>query len=254
MPDTDPQIEEFLAEPPADSEQAADVEVSDETPPESEQAVQPESTETQTDAEPEEKPVEEQPKEDKPAEPQAPVDLQKAEAELLERFERMFPISEEDVLVLRSEPEKILPRFAAAATYASVRQAIAYVVNNLPSMIDEVMTQKATRTEAEDTFWKSNPVLDRAKHRQDLIHFGKAYRDANPTVSMEQFIKEVGIMVAAKNNLLAAAAPKPAPVPVPAPAPAPVGTSAQGSAPVVRQKPKKTVDPSVAAFFASLEP
>lgn len=254
MPDTPTQsepsqIEQFLGIGPEQSEDAAAPE--SEVPADPQQADQPEPTpepaaKTETD-----KPAEEQPQDtEEPAEPtkpQEPFDLPKAESELLKRFEALFPISEEDTLTLRSEPEKVLPKMAAAATYASIRQTIAYLSTNLPHMMEEVLRTREARTTAEDMFWSSNPNLDRAKHRDSLVRFGQAYRTANPTASVDQFIKDVGLMVAAANGAL----PKPAADPAPPPPPAPISGAVQRTA-ATPKKPAKAVNPQIEQFLASI--
>lgn len=128
-----------------------------------------------------------------------------------------YKIPEDQAAKLPTEPENVLP-FLAARLHQTV-------VQNVQQMLDQVLPQhistymKVTEAEAsaKKAFYDVWPELK--PYEQQVLQAGQLYRQLNPTVSAQDFIKAVGNLVSSSLGI-AVAAPLPAAGGTPAPAPA----------------------------------
>lgn len=112
-----------------------------------------------------------------------------------------FALTEEEVLAYEDNPTEALSRMGAKLYYDAITATMARMAELVPRMILEYNTATTQASSKEDFFFSKWPQLDREKHREDVIRIGKAYRQANPKASAEQFANDVGMMVSVSLGL-----------------------------------------------------
>ncbi len=138
-----------------------------------------------------------------------PLDLKALRADTLSKLEKAAGVfTEEEVELLRSEPEKILPKIAARIqlqTYEAVTQAI---IQQLPAFLGSFNDRMTASKQAETAFTTRWPMLADPKFQGDIIQAAQIHKQINPTASLEQRIEDVGATLIAKHKLFEALAPK----------------------------------------------
>lgn len=104
--------------------------------------------------------------------------------------EHHYRLSEQDVADFNENPAAFIPRYAARVYIDSISAAFQQFTTYLPRMVFQVLEQKKIVDENEAKFYGAWPDLN--PHRDAVSRLGKAYRQSNPTASVEQFIQEVG--------------------------------------------------------------
>lgn len=94
------------------------------------------------------------------------------------------------------EPEKVLPELAAELHQQVLESAIHGIMSQVPMMVQNVLAMQRTTEQNEAAFFRAWPQL--VEKRGDamplITRFAPIYRQANPTASLEDFIREVGSM------------------------------------------------------------
>jgi hypothetical protein len=184
-----------------------------------------------------ETPTEEPPPVPPPAEPQpvpgqqpapqeqrpslTPEQLKELRAKFEETIASRYQFSDEEVVGLQSEPEKVLPKLAAKL-YADVLDDVNRMMQeSVPQML-QVYTQASTREEkARGEFYSAWPELQ--KYEQQVLHMGQMYVQMNPTADPQTRIQRIGEMTMAALGLKRAAPPEPTPSALPPSAFKPAG-------------------------------
>jgi len=108
---------------------------------------------------------------------------------------KLFEIqNEDDVELLRTEPEKVLPRLLAQVFYDAHETALRNMEARLPTQLTSHYSRTVAAREAEEAFYTQWPQLK--GHAQTVTEVAKSYRAANPTASREQCIAEIGALAA----------------------------------------------------------
>ena len=133
----------------------------------------------------------------------------RAEAEKL-LAEQHYKLSEEDAEALEVDPGAAIPRLMAKVYMDAVTTAISHVLDNMPRLIEGTMQVQQQAKAAEDKFYETWPQLDRSKHHEMVLRLGRAYRQAYPNASQDEFIRDVGAqaLVALRIPLQAQKAPE----------------------------------------------
>ena len=107
---------------------------------------------------------------------------------------------------------KTVSRVASQVYMDVVTAAMGQMVQNLPALIHRVQEARQTSQSHEAKFFEAWPDLK--DHRDVVIRIGTAFRRANPTANLEQFVQEVGAsaMIALRKTPTARPTP-PAPAP-----------------------------------------
>ena len=106
--------------------------------------------------------------------------------------EQHYALDEEMVDELRDTPETAVPKLMAKAhsdIYLSVFNAVGQM---LPQMMQTVQRNQIAEAQNVEAFQKAWPLIDLTQHGGLVERIGMTYRQLNPTVSAEDFIKEVG--------------------------------------------------------------
>jgi hypothetical protein len=115
--------------------------------------------------------------------------------------EMRFKMSDEDVKAVEEDFVKALPVFAGRVWFEAYTSAVNFMNQQIPSIMRGEMQKFGRSFEAENQFYKAWPGLDRGKHHDHVKHFGRVYRQAYPQASVEDFIRDVGTMVASQLGL-----------------------------------------------------
>lgn len=109
-------------------------------------------------------------------------------------LEERYKLSEQDAQLLMTEPEKVLPKLAAALVMDTVQVVLAQQAKMLPQAIMQTVSRQQQIQEGEDSFYKEWPDLK--QHNDVVLRIGRAYRSMYPQATREQFIREVGAQAA----------------------------------------------------------
>lgn len=198
-----------------------------------------ESTESETPAEAQPEPVKIPTRE----ELQGLYDEHRKQA--LPQLEQMYQLSEEDAEALNEAPAKVLPKLAARLQYDAMLSSYNAVMAAIPSVVNRLIDAQRTTAEAEESFFSEWPELKDSKHQNVVVTAIKAFRSANPQATIEQTIKQAGVMAMIqagldptnRNKTTPTTQPKPTAAANPKPAkPAGAGGSTQVAPPVNKQE------------------
>lgn len=134
------------------------------------------------------------------AQPQAtPEDVAAARKAYEAQIASRYQISEDDALLFQTEPEKVLPQFAAKV-YADVMQDVTQqIMGVMPQVIQGYVASTTKETQAQDMFFSAWPELK--GHDQQVLQMGAMYRQMNPTASPQEAIEVIGEMTMAALKL-----------------------------------------------------
>ncbi len=131
-------------------------------------------------------------------------------------------ISDEDVDLLQTEPKKALAKMAGRVHADGLANIMAVLSQNLPSMVNALMTAQSAQQRATDEFYSKYNFFDRAAHGPTINTIAASVRQMNPQLDAAQFTAMVAAMAAATLRIApgqqpAAAAPPQAQPPARAP-------------------------------------
>jgi hypothetical protein len=108
-------------------------------------------------------------------------------------LEQAMPaLTEDEIVALRNEPEKVLPKMLANMFYDMHGAIMQAVQASMPNMLQEVQTRASSVQAAEAEFHTAWPLL---KDKGDLVlRIGRAYKAANPGADRATMIREIGAM------------------------------------------------------------
>ncbi len=112
--------------------------------------------------------------------------------------EHHYGLSDEQVQELEDDdvPEsliKAIPVMMSRVYLDAVTAAMGQITTHLPQLITMVTDRQAQQTREEGEFFEEWPAL--TEHGDTVRRMGHAYRQANPNVTKEKFITEVGASV-----------------------------------------------------------
>lgn len=122
-------------------------------------------------------------------------------------------ISEEDARELAINPEKIVPRLLAQATFDAVATMQAMWAAQGPQMVSRVAAQETTRAAAMKTFFDANSDLAKPEYKSVLDAAAQAFVTAHPNANKEDAVKGVGRIARALLGLPEPAIAPPADLP-----------------------------------------
>ncbi len=127
----------------------------------------------------------------------SPEELQakqkEARATTVEALAQHYSLSDEDATTLITDPGAIMPKLRAEMFMDTFDAVMNGVTKAIPGIIQNLQQQTNARTEAEDSFYAGNPLLDKAKHGATVNRLASAYLQAVPNATPELMIKEVGV-------------------------------------------------------------
>lgn len=107
-----------------------------------------------------------------------------------------FTIREEDIELLQTQPEAVLPRLAANVLYQAIESAHRQIMEYAPAVIDRHIAITNAQRDAETAFYEKWPGLkglEPGKH-QELRKIIQTYVQVNPQATQEQRISAIGAM------------------------------------------------------------
>ena len=128
-----------------------------------------------------------------PAAPE-PVNFEQHRKEFLPQLEKLYNLTDEEAEVVRTAPDKALPKLAARLHYevqASTYNALLHVI---PDVLNMLMDRRATADKADAAFFSKWPKLAGDGHVETVRQSIRAYRAANPKAPMEKVIEQAGLM------------------------------------------------------------
>lgn len=153
--------------------------------------------------------------------PDQKVDLTAIEKQLTDGMTNHFAslLTKQDIELLATEPEKVLPAFVAKAGMSLYYATTHAVAQALPGMIQNAMNATKAQTDATQGFFGKFPALNKPELQETIGKVAQAYRQMNPNVSLQQAIEDIGRMASGLLNLPIGPAPSPSPAPAPVPKP-----------------------------------
>lgn len=110
--------------------------------------------------------------------------------QVVENLSQNYQLSDEQADQLLEDPNKVIPQLLAEAHTNAYEAVMRQLQETLPSMMEQVETQRQQRQSAEEQFFSRWPKLK--NHRDRVAQLAKAYRQANPKATTEQLIQDVG--------------------------------------------------------------
>lgn len=112
--------------------------------------------------------------------------------ELQQTFASHYTLSEDDKLLLQTEPEKVLPKIAANVAVDVFEAASRIILGQIPQMIEQHLVGQRAATEAREAFFKDFPSLNKPEYYPTLRQVTQMYRQMNPQVPYADAIKAIG--------------------------------------------------------------
>lgn len=160
-----------------------------------------------------------------------------------ELSEKHYALSPELVEEIQAEPEKTIPKLMARVYLDTVEASTLAIMERLPQIITGQMQRVHEAEAAERDFYAAWPVLNKDTHGAAVMQLATAYRQLNPNVSKEDFIKFVGSQAVVALGLTQAAAPAAPAAPAAAAPGAPPHRPLTGVAPATRPAQPAQVSP-----------
>ena len=109
-----------------------------------------------------------------------------------------YALSPEQAVELDEDIVTAVPKMMARVYMDSVTNTLAHVLQQLPGLVDNVLTQRKVVEKDEEAFFAAWPKL--TDHRESVVNIAQVYRQLHPQAPSEQFIRDVGAqtMVALK--------------------------------------------------------
>lgn len=162
---------------------------------------------------------------------------QHRDAALAHLADTRFKLSEEEITELETDAAKAVPKLLARAFLESQTQMMRFVAQAIPQMFQQQTRVQSANRSAEEKFFAAHKELDinNPQHKQTVAQYAIAFRQANPQASLDDVIKNVGVMAKTILGVTAApasaAAPSPPGLPANAPAPVPFRPAVGSGAP-----------------------
>ncbi len=107
--------------------------------------------------------------------------------------------NEDDIIALRTEPEKVIPKLLANLFYDIHATLSRQWQESLPNALQEVSTKAKADLESENSFFGRWPGL--ADHKQLVVDTAKLYRKMNPQADVQTAIAEIGALAMLKAKI-----------------------------------------------------
>lgn len=104
--------------------------------------------------------------------------------------EHHYKLSENDVAEFNENPASFIPKYASRVYLDCIQGAFQQFITYMPRMVDQVLDARKQRSDKENAFYAKWPKL--VPHKDTVYRLATAYRKANPSASLEEFINEVG--------------------------------------------------------------
>lgn len=134
-----------------------------------------------------------------------------------------YKLTDEQKELADTSPSELLPKMAAMVHMQVLTQATTLMANMLPQMLPMITEKQSLDQQAEEKFFTQFPQL--REHRDDVFRVARAYKSANPNVTGERAMQEIGTMAMVSLRLPLT---QPEPVEQVAPSRPVIPTSAQG--------------------------
>lgn len=117
-----------------------------------------------------------------------------------------FALSPEDITELETDVVAAVPKIMSRVFLEAQMSMQKFLAQALPGMMKQYSTVTQANNDAETKFFDTHKELDikNPQHRQTAIRIASIYRKANPTIPLDQLIREVGPMVKMALNVNAA--------------------------------------------------
>lgn len=110
--------------------------------------------------------------------------------QVIDEVSQHYQLSDEEADKLLESPNEVLPKLAGRLFTDVYEAAVRSVQQQLPQMLQQHEGQKQAQEKAKNEFYSKWPKLE--GHEQDVERLAAAYRQANPDVPRDQFIRDVG--------------------------------------------------------------
>ena len=154
-------------------------------------------------------------------------------------LEKKYAIPEDQYDALLTSPQTVLPILAAQVHAAVAEEVINTIISNLPQLVGGITTRMTQEQKYEADFFARWTKLNDAEGRKMVEKILPSYINSNPKVTVDDIMRDVGIMamVALKRPIEASPTPGTPPPVVPTPPTPPAGYTpaapgAGGGAPV----------------------
>jgi hypothetical protein len=123
--------------------------------------------------------------------PAEPFDVAAWKTQMSEALSKSYELSDDDVVLLASEPEKVFPKLAAKLHVEVLEAAVNGIMSQVPGVVARELDRQRMVIQSKNAFFSRWPQL--AAHEQAVQKVATMYRQMNPTTPMEQAIEEIGL-------------------------------------------------------------
>jgi len=146
------------------------------------------------------------PRETSPApSPADPAGLARAliqhENEAIQHMATQFVLSEAEVQALETDIIGTLPSIMSKVFVRAQQTMFANMAKIVPAMLEQHGASTRANQEAESQFFGQWPKLNKAAHGESVKRLASAYRMANPSVTREQMMRDVGMLVMMQSGI-----------------------------------------------------
>lgn len=128
-------------------------------------------------------------------------EFKKKREEIIERIIPTYSFTDDQIEMLRNEPEKLLPRLQAE-NYLNVYEGVVQVFKaQLPGMIQNLQTSRSVEQSSNKDFYKRWPALTKPEHQDTIKRVVTVYRELNPDADLDKIIEETGTMASVQLGL-----------------------------------------------------
>jgi len=172
-----------------------------------------------------EKPTEVPPKEEPAAAPPTEAapkiptaeDIRKAREDLQADITKRYAVTEEDEVMLLTEPGKVLPKMVGRLFVDVYEAVFQNVVAQLPALVQGIQHSQQTGNEATKFFFGQWPGLNKPEYMPEIRRVVNIFRQVNPKATLEEMTATVGALVSAQLKVPPPAAEAPPTSPPPKP-------------------------------------
>lgn len=109
--------------------------------------------------------------------------------------QQRYALDSATVEEIQTNPEVAIPKLMARTHVNVIKATIGFMAQQLPVLIDGLLTARNTHTQLEDKFYATWPQIDRTKHAAQVAQFSQMFRMMNPKASTEDAIKAIGAQI-----------------------------------------------------------
>ena len=133
------------------------------------------------------------------------TEVSKFEGEFTKALAEHYKPSVADLDRYAEDPGAVIAEVAAKVQVKTTQSILRVIHQQLPAVINGLLTARETNQTREKSFWEANPVLKKEQHTPMVSQIGAVWRQMNPNGTQTEFNRAVGAMVSGALGITATA-------------------------------------------------